>query len=417
MTCHIQIEASSIRSGDVSTAAEGRTRPREHPTRVEQLYTMHTLQVGKSWFGPSTGGLARVYHGLIQHLPDVGVDVRGLIINEDHDAVYHGYPVRGAASAKDPLYRRFLGLRRVFRECFDLKDFDLAASHFALYTLPVLDKLRPLPLVVHFHGPWWQESAAEGQHGVKIHLKKLIERTIYHRAVRFVVLSEAFREVLAAQYDIPEGLIRVVPGGVNVARFDVEETKRAARERLDWPMDRPIVLAVRRLVRRMGLDSLIDSIDGVRRRIPDVLLMIAGRGPLFEELTARAEASGLQNHVRMLGFISDEDLPLAYRAADVTVVPTVALEGFGLITIESLAAGTPVLVTPAGGLPEVVRDLSADLIMPDGRSSTITEYLTDVLAGTLTLPSADACRSYARERYDWRAVALQVRAVYEEAMQ
>ena len=73
----------------------------------------------------------------------------------------------------------------------------------------------------------------------------------------------------------------------------------------------------------------------------------------------------MANHVRMLGSSRDADLPLYYRAADLSVVPTVALEGFGLVAAESLAAGCPALVTPVGGLPSVVADLSPDLVLED----------------------------------------------------
>ena len=66
-------------------------------------------------------------------------------------------------------------------------------------------------------------------------------------------------------------------------------------------------------------------------------------------------------------------LPLAYRAADLTVVPTVALEGFGLIAVESLAAGTPVLVTPVGGLPEVVAALSPALVLAATGSAPLAD--------------------------------------------
>jgi glycosyltransferase involved in cell wall biosynthesis len=102
----------------------------------------------------------------------------------------------------------------------------------------------------------------------------------------------------------------------------------------------------------------------VRRIHPEVLLLIAGKGPLHDALSARIEDLGLQRHVRLLGYVPDADLALAYRAADLSVVPTVALEGFGLITVESLAAGTPVLVTPVGGLPETVQALAPNLILP-----------------------------------------------------
>ena len=112
----------------------------------------------------------------------------------------------------------------------------------------------------------------------------------------------------------------------------------------------------------------------------------------------------------------DADLPLAYRAANFSIVPTVSLEGFGLITVESMAAGTPVLVTNVGGLPETVRDLSEDLILPDSEVKTLATYVSDALSGKLELPSSEACQAYVRERFDWGVIARQIRDVYAEVV-
>jgi glycosyltransferase involved in cell wall biosynthesis len=189
----------------------------------------------------------------------------------------------------------------------------------------------------------------------------------------------------------------------------------AAREHLDWPTDRPILLTIRRLAHRMGLEHLIDALERVRQRVPDVLLLIGGSGPLASQLKTQIDAAGLQNHVRLLGFVPEDELPLAYRAANVSIVPTTALEGFGLTTVESLAAGTPVLVSPRGGLPEVVRDLSDDLIFSTPAPAPIADRLIAVLTGTIQLPSLKACQHYVRTRFDWPVIAAQTRQVYEES--
>jgi glycosyltransferase involved in cell wall biosynthesis len=98
------------------------------------------------------------------------------------------------------------------------------------------------------------------------------------------------------------------------------------------------------------------------------------------------------------------------------VVPTATLEGFGLVTIESLAAGTPVLVTPVGGLPEVVSDLAPELVLPGTGPPALAEGLLAALSGRLPLPSAKACQDYVRGRFDWPVIAARVRDVYLEAL-
>ena len=112
----------------------------------------------------------------------------------------------------------------------------------------------------------------------------------------------------------------------------------------------------------MGLSNLVDAMKQVIDREPDAILYIAGKGRLKAQLEAQIASHGLADHVKLLGFVTDAQLPLIYRAADLNVVPTLSLEGFGLVAAEALAAGTPSLVTPVGGLPEVVSGLSPDLV-------------------------------------------------------
>ncbi|CAH2801551.1 MAG: Glycosyltransferase [uncultured Paraburkholderia sp.] len=204
---------------------------------------------------------------------------------------------------------------------------------------------------------------------------------------------------------------------MDVAHFNVRATRAEARRQLGLATDRPLIFCIRRLVSRMGLEDLIDAMAVVKPLLPDVLLTIAGKGPLAAQLQARIVARGLDNHVQLAGFVPDEMVPSWYRAADLSVVPTVSLEGFGLTTIESLAAGTPVLVTPVGGLPEAVAPLSRDLVLPSGGFRAIGEGMADALLGRRRLPDEDACRYYARKNFDQPMVAAQVARIYREAIE
>jgi glycosyltransferase involved in cell wall biosynthesis len=165
----------------------------------------------------------------------------------------------------------------------------------------------------------------------------------------------------------------------------------------------------------VGVYTLAAAAAELRRRVPAALVLIAGRGPLRDELEARIVARGLANHVRMLGFVADSALPAAYRAADLTVVPTAALEGFGLVTAESLAAGTPCVVTPVGGLTDVVSPFAPQLVTQSPSAADIADVLAGALRAEVALPSSAHCVAYARQRFDWPVVAAQVRDVYERA--
>lgn len=376
---------------------------------------MRTLQLGEGWFPEHASGLNQVFYNLMAHLPGVGVEARGLVAGPPDLAARTGGQVAAFAAPDAPLATRWRHARRAVRGVLAEDAPALVAAHFALYAAPVVRRLGETPLVVHFHGPWADESRVEGAGRLAAGLKHRLERSVYRRAARCIVLSGAFRDVLHQRYAVPAERIRVVPGGVDAARFAIAEPPRAARERLGWDPDRPTVLAVRRLRRRMGLEDLIEAMDTVRQAVPEALLLVAGSGPLAPDLQARIDAAGLGAHVRLLGFVPDADLPLAYRAADLTVVPTVALEGFGLITLESLAAGTPVLVTPVGGLPEAVRGLTPAMVLPAPGPAALADGIAAALHGALPLPDADACRRYAAEQFGWPVIARRIRAVYDEA--
>lgn len=290
----------------------------------------------------------------------------------------------------------------------------MATSHFACYGYPALSTLRPIPHVVHFHGPWAQEAHYQGARRWTTHLKRFVERKVYSSADRYITLSNVFADLLIRDYGVDESKVRVIPGGINTAEWNCRADVSEARQQLNWPQDRPIILCVRRLVRRMGIEKLLDAAKLVIARNPDALFLVVGSGPLRDELLQQIESLELHEHVRLLGYLSDEKLPLAYRAADLSIVPSQSLEGFGLVVIESLAAGTPALVTPVGGLPEAVQALDIGLILNGISSGLMADRITALLSGKDHLPSQSACQAFAQANFDWSTIGPRITEVYRE---
>jgi len=389
---------------------------RSNPSPRSETCRLSALQLGLGWFPESAGGVDRFYFDLVRELPKHAVECEGLVLGSENVSSQTGGRIRSAAAMDDSQFKRFAGMRRSVRAALRSGQFDLVASHFAFNTFPALGVFAGLPLVVHFHGPWALESRAEGAGRIACRLRKGIESSVYRRAARIVCLSEAFARIVREEYRIPADRIRVVPGAVDVDRFDLRETRTQARQRLGWSTERPTVLCVRRLVRRMGLENLVEAAAAVRRAVPDAQFLIAGRGPLKTVLDEQIASRGLGETVRLLGFVPDSDLAFAYRAADLSIVPSVALEGFGLVAAESLSAGTPVLVTPVGGLPEVVGSLSPNLLLEGCQPGQLAEGISRSLRQQVPLPSQQECTEYARNRFGWPRVAEQVRAVYRDAL-
>lgn len=367
--------------------------------------------LGDTWFPSFPGGLDRYVYELTAALAAAGdrVELMGVSLPQNEPA--STVKLLNIGRSDHALLKRLWSTRTTFSHR-QLKRLDALNFHFALYSFALLTQLpQPVPVTFTFHGPWALESDWEGGNKLGITVKRWIEQQVYRRCDRFIVLSKAFGQILHETYDVPWQKIHVIPGGVNIDSFKPTLEKNQAQIQLDWPADRFILFTPRRLVHRMGLDKLLNALVEVKRHRPDVLLAIAGKGPLREALEAQTENLGLQAHVRFLGFLPEVDLPVAYQAADLTVIPSQSLEGFGLILLESLACGTPALCTPIGGMPEVLSGFSPQLITDSAQTEAIAQKLSAVAAGQIVLPSRAACRAYAVENFDWTVIAQKVRQV------
>lgn len=376
---------------------------------------MNTLQVGDGWAEERPGGLNRYFANLMRSLPAAGVQARGLIVGSELPAQQTDGAVISFAPKTDPTWKRVLRARQAIETQLRTERFDLFVPHFALYAALLGRRARHTPTVVHFHGPWAAESNVESSAQQRSSLKFRMENSLYSRARSIIVLSRAFQRELLERYGVEESITRVVPGGVDTLRFHTGLTRAEARQRLGWPLDRPIIVGVRRLVRRMGLENLISAMSTIVKTHPEALLYLGGTGHIAGELAAQIESLGLSNSAHLLGRVSEEQLPLVYRAADLTVVPSQHLEGFGLITLESLASGTPVLVTPVGGLPEIIQPFAPQCVLADTSVEALTDALHEILRGDRVLPSETACRAYA-EQFAWPSIAGKIAAVYAAAL-
>jgi glycosyltransferase involved in cell wall biosynthesis/SAM-dependent methyltransferase len=233
-----------------------------------------------------------------------------------------------------------------------------------------------------------------------------LERACLKRAGLVHVLSDFSAEQLWKLYAVPRERLVRIRGAAATDRFTPAPDRAATRSTLGLPADRPLLLTVRNLEARMGLDTLLEAMSRLRVSCPRALLLIGGAGSLRGALEAQSQALGLGGHVKFLGFVPDADLPRYYQAADLFVLPTRELEGFGLVTVEALACGTPVLGTPVGATPEILRALCPSLVFRDTAPEAMAEDLERFLAGKERDPDAytrlrAACRGHVERYYTW----------------
>ncbi len=375
-----------------------------------------TLQIGLEWFPEQGGGLDRFYYDCIQYLPQAGIEICGLVAGSPKVRLDSNGAVQAFAPSNVSLLQRCIKLRQSVARLLAENDCDLIVSHFALYTFPAINLFREKPLVTHFHGPWAWESKIENANLLTTKLKKALEQITYRRASKFIVLCQDFRELLHQEYQVPLDKIHVIPPGIDIDHFNINLSPTEARNQVNWHPDRPIIFCIRRLAKRMGLENLIAAMKTVKDSYPDILLYIAGKGELENRLHTQIEELELTDNVKLLGYVAEEQLPLCYRGANFSVVPTLALEGFGLVVVESLAAGTPVLGTPVGAIPEILRPFSEDLVFAGTQPQQLAQGIIDSLSGDRILPSSRACLEYVQQNYVWEEVSQKIKQVYQSVL-
>jgi glycosyltransferase involved in cell wall biosynthesis len=251
---------------------------------------------------------------------------------------------------------------------------DVIQYHFPLTTLLQPARLKRTAHLAHFHGPWALEGKFEGANWARSATKRLVEALAYHQSSVFVAHSQAFANVLSAEYEVRPEKISVIYPGVDFARF-YPVNRTAARLSVGLPAERKIVGSCRRLVPRMGLELLLRA----AARLDGVVVALAGTGPLASSLKILAEDLGITDRVIFLGYVADHLLNDFYNAVDLCCVPSVALEGFGLTILEAQAAGTPVVASDVGGLPEAVGVSKWGWTFSSGDESELESLMQQIL--------------------------------------
>ncbi len=260
--------------------------------------------------------------------------------------------------------------------------------HQPLVGRAVLPASKGLPAFYLFHSSWGSELEAEGAWPWERWPRDWIERGVIGRCVRAAALTrymEGEMRRIHAGLDIP---LKLAPGGADLERFRYVQDPGTDGS--------PLVLTVRRLVPRMGLETLLEAWKAVSARHPRARLVIAGRGPLEGVLR-----SSLPPGASLAGYVPEADLPRLLGSADLFVLPSQRLEGFGMVIPEAMASGTPVLGTPIGGIPEVLGAFDPALVTSD-LAGGISRLLDDPVRLRAMRP---ACRAYAEKHFNWDRTA------------
>ncbi len=389
---------------------------------------MKILMLADVFYPDTVGGAGRVAYHLSDELCLRGHEIHVITRNTggklpDHQEIQKNLSVHRFRSTENESFLSFifeiLNTTSLSRHLTRNISFDLVCTHQSLVGIgPLIStSLKNIPTIHYFHSPWHEEFLIKKQRehakpGIKesaiAFLMKKIEGRVLRKANKVIVLSRYMLEKVSSIHSYCKSKLIKVPGGVDLHRYRLPiGGKRAVRDTLGLSQNKTIFLTVRNLVPRMGLENLIEAFSQSNILRDKGLLLIGGKGFLGKSLKQKVQDSALQNSVRFLGYIQEEDLPQMYQAANFFVLPTRKLEGFGLVILEAMASGTPVLGTPIGGIPEVIGPFDRKLLFNgidwQHLKSKMEEVVHDAPQELRWAPQA--CRDYVEENFSWHRMA------------
>ena len=385
---------------------------------------MRILVAGGTWY-PERNGVSRVASEVGRKLAECGHEVTALVPRQND------LPTEerdGLLTVHRVIERGFLPvtMKDIFqtsRHARSLGDFDVLLAHGSAAAVGLSRARLPAPMVLAYYAslprelrymrrrlPWKRERFVAY---LNEPMTVWVDRVALRRCARILILSEFTRSLLKADHPDCGPKIREVSGGVETHSFSPADGMSAARSRLGLDPRERLLVTVRRAEPRMGLEQLLHAI----RMLPEeIKLAVVGGGLLTSELRRLSSELGVDGRVRFTGRVAEEKLPDWYRAADLFVLPTVAYEGFGMVTVEALASGTPVVGTPAGATPELLTPLDPRFVArgsdPDSLAVAIREALAFINDDVRT-----RCRKYALARFDWKLVTHKWEDALAEAAQ
>ncbi len=338
-----------------------------------------------SWEMPPlvVGGLAAHVDGLSRALARQGHEV--VVLTLHHDDVPDDYVVEGV---------------RVLRARSDLPwlpEGDLlarmsSANHKIVQLIAALDGWRPD--VVHAHdwlAAWagddlrilWGvpliatiHATERGRHGGTVPDGlpagiNSVEWWLTFQAASLITCSRFMYDEVRSAFDLPPDKVHVVPNGVDAGPW-------APSTPLARGADGPLVVTWGRVQYEKGFQTLVAALPVLRHRHPDLRVVVAGRGSFLGELEAIAHGLGVDHMVRFPGFVSDDDLRTLLHSCSCAVIPSL-YEPFGIVALEALAAGAPLVAAASGGLVEVLEGTGAGLLYRPGDAGELAAALDRML--------------------------------------
>lgn len=302
--------------------------------------------------------------------------------------------------------------------------YDLVHSHYWVSGLVghELQNKWALPMVQMFHTLGAMKNVvAKSEADLEVEDRMQTERQVMDWADRIIAATPLDKNQMVYCYDAEHDKIVVIPAGVDTDLFYPRD-KAEARRQLGLPdVDTPILLFVGRIERLKGLDTLLESVAVVTRTCAGrnlKVLIVGGGGQTRDEneeirrIWQLHQDLNLEEHIEFIGSKSQQLLPLYYSAADITVMPS-HYESFGMVAVESMASGTPVIASNVGGLSYTVKDRLTGYLVPEENHFVLAEQVHHLLKNPQEREQLGRQAAEHALQYSWSNIATQIADVYD----
>ena len=231
-------------------------------------------------------------------------------------------------------------------------------------------------------------------------------------ANKIITVSNATKDYVLSLGAKPKK-VEVMYNGVDLVRFrPLAGKKEEMRKKLGIPQNSKVVITVRRLVFKNGVDTLIECANIAVKKNPNITFLVVGKGPDQSSVQIRAQQLGIENNFRLTGFVKDEDLPIYYNTADFFVLPSKSGEGLPLVALEAMACGLPVIATDVGGIREVLMEKWGKLVAanhPELLAKAVLEFANEDFSSR-----RKELRAFMEEKFSWDKNVERLVEIYEE---
>lgn len=351
------------------------------------------------------GNEVEVITSLDQNLPEQEVIDR---VTVHRVAPYHGRPLNFFAW----VHQLNLAMLEKGVTLNNQRPFDLIHAHdwLAAYPGRGLKYIYQMPLLATIHATEFGRSS--GLHTDEQRYIGEVEWWLTYESWKVTCCSRFMREEVQTVFNLPPDKIEIIPNGIRPAAFQVKRPDPAVRQRFAAP-DEKIIFFIGRLVREKGVQTLLEALPMIRDRFPAVRLIVAGQGNYEEELHRLALQLGVDRQATFTGFIDENTRNQLYAHADVAAFPSL-YEPFGLVALEAMATGTPVVVGDTGGFAENVEDGVNGIRAESGNAGDLARKIISLLEnrGLAARLSRHGLKDV-EEKFAWPAIARQYESLYQ----